>query len=92
MNIKFKDYPLDFNLLLIEIVICFVFLILSSFFDNWMKILSLITFMGLWLKNYIVLDFVIDTRKYLITSIPFLVLSLIYLYILFSKIKQKPTS
>lgn len=82
VNIKFSNYPLEFNLLLIEIIICSILLIVSSFFNNWIRIISLILFVGLWLKNYIILDFVIDTREYLITSLPFLLAVLVYLIIL----------
>lgn len=88
-TIKFSHYPLEFNLLLIEIIICSIFLIVCSFFSNWIRIISLILFVGLWLKNYIMLDFVIDAKEYLFTSTPFLLVSLVYLVVLIFKINAE---
>lgn len=85
VSIKLSSYPLEFNLLLIEIIICSVLLIVSSFLNNWIKIISLLLFVGLWLKNYIILDFVVDKREYLITSLFFLLTVLIYIIILIFK-------
>ncbi|MBO4232710.1 hypothetical protein FO675_00045 [Riemerella anatipestifer] len=84
--INFKDYPMDFSLIIIEIFLVFSFFIYSVILNGKkIKIMSVILLMIVWLKNFILLDFVIDQNKYFFSSIPFIILSLYYLVLMILK-------
>ena len=77
-SINFYDYPLDFNVLTIEIFSVFILLIYFVNFSQkiFMKIISFILVLFLWAKNLYLLDFTIDVNQYVMSSIPFLLISL----------------
>lgn len=77
-SINFYDYPLDFNVLTIEIFSVFILLIYFVNFSPkiFMKIISFILVLFLWAKNLYLLDFTIDVNQYVMSSIPFLLISL----------------
>ena len=77
-SINFYDYPLDFNVLTIEIFSVFILLIYFLNFSQkiFMKIISFILVLFLWAKNLYLLDFTIDVNQYVMSSIPFLLISL----------------
>ena len=77
-SINFYDYPLDFNVLTIEILSVFILLIYFVNFSQkiFMKIISFILVLFLWAKNLYLLDFTIDVNQYVMSSIPFLLISL----------------
>ena len=77
-SINFYDYPLDFNVLIIEIFSVFILLIYFVNFNkkNFMKIISFILVLFLWAKNLYLLNFTIDVNQYVMSSIPFLLISL----------------
>ena len=77
-SINFYDYPLDFNVLTIEIFSVFILLIYFVNFSQkiFMKIISFILVLFLWEKNLYLLDFTIDVNQYVMSSIPFLLISL----------------
>ena len=77
-SINFYDYPLDFNVLTIEIFSVFILLIYFVNFSQkiFMKIISFILVLFLWAKNLYLLDFTIDVNIYVMSSIPFLLISL----------------
>ena len=77
-SINFYDYPLDFNVLTIEIFSVFLLLIYFVNFSQkiFMKIISFILVLFLWAKNLYLLDFTIDVNQYVMSSIPFLLISL----------------
>ena len=77
-SINFYDYPLDFNVLTIEIFSVFILLIYFVNFSQkiFMKIISFILVLFLWVKNLYLLDFTIDVNQYVMSSIPFLLISL----------------
>ena len=77
-SINFYDYPLDFNVLTIEIFSVFILLIYFVNFSQkiFMKIISFILVLFLWAKNLYLLNFTIDVNQYVMSSIPFLLISL----------------
>jgi len=77
-SINFYDYPLDFNVLTIEIFSVFILLIYFVNFSQkiFMKIISFILVLFLWAKNLYLLDFTIDVNQYVMSSIPFLLILL----------------
>ena len=77
-SINFYDYPLDFNVLTIEIFSVFILLIYFVNFSPkiFMKIISFILVLFLWAKNLYLLNFTIDVNQYVMSSIPFLLISL----------------
>ena len=77
-SINFYDYPLDFNVLIIEIFSVFILLIYFVNFSQkiFMKIISFILVLFLWVKNLYLLNFTIDVNQYVMSSIPFLLISL----------------
>ncbi len=77
-SINFYDYPLDFNVLIIEIFSVFILLIYFVNFSQkiFMKIISFILVLFLWAKNLYLLNFTIDVNQYVMSSIPFLLISL----------------
>ena len=77
-SINFYDYPLDFNVLTIEIFSVFILLIYFVNFSQkiFMKIISFILVLFLWAKNLYLLDFTMDVNQYVMSSIPFLLISL----------------
>ena len=77
-SINFYDYPLDFNVLTIEIFSVFILLIYFVNFSQkiFMKIISFILVLFLWVKNLYLLDFTIDVNQYVMSSIPFLLILL----------------
>lgn len=90
VSIEFSNYPLEFNLLMIEIIIAIIFLLLSVCLKKKIaKIISAFIILIVWTKNLIVLDFVIDEKKYFLSSIPYLILFLFYLYLIFFKKNTK---
>ena len=77
-SINLYDYPLDFNVLIIEIFLVFILLIYFVNFSQkiFMKIISFILVLFLWAKNLYLLNFTIDVNQYVMSSIPFLLISL----------------
>ena len=70
-SINFYDYPLDFNVLTIEIFSVFILLIYFVNFSQkiFMKIISFILVLFLWAKNLYLLNFTIDVNQYVMSSI-----------------------
>lgn len=84
--INFENYPLNFNILTGEIIVVFLFFFYAFFAKKkFLKLISILFLCLLWIKNLIVLDFVINTTKYLITSIPFIIFIITYLLIFLIK-------
>lgn len=78
-SINFYDYPLDFNVLTIEILSVFILLIYFVNFSQkiFMKIISFILVLFLWVKNLYLLNFTIDVNIYVMSSAPFLLIILV---------------
>ena len=78
-SINLYDYPLDFNVLIIEIFLVFILLIYFVNFSQkiFMKIISFILVLFLWAKNLYLLNFTIDVNIYVMSSAPFLLIILV---------------
>ena len=78
-SINLYDYPLDFNVLIIEIFLVFILLIYFVNFSQkiFMKIISFILVLFLWVKNLYLLNFTIDVNIYVMSSAPFLLIILV---------------
>ncbi len=80
---------LNFNLLLLELLIVLIFMLWSLVVkNNILKLISVVCMFCLWLKNFVFLDWIINSSIYFWSSLPYLILTIIYIFILVKRIKK----
>lgn len=80
---------LNFNLLLLELLIVLIFMLWSLVVkNNILKLISVVCMFCLWLKNFVFLDWIINSSIYFWSSLPYLILTIIYMFVLVKRIKN----
>ncbi|WP_353098130.1 hypothetical protein, partial [Empedobacter brevis] len=74
-NLDLKNYPNNFSIIQIEIILCVIFLLSSIFIKkNIYTIIISCLMLIVWGKNYYLFRGIIDNSIYIKSSIPFLLL------------------
>lgn len=86
-NLDFKNYPNNFSIIYLEIILCVILLLSSVFFKKniYTIIISCIMIM-VWGKNYYLFKGIIDNSIYVESSIPFILLLML---LVISKIRWR---
>ena len=84
-NLDFKNYPNNFFIIELDIILCVILMLSSVFFQK--KIYTIIIsciMIIVWGKNYYLLKCIIDNSVYIESSIPFILLLIL---LIISKIR-----
>ncbi len=84
-NLDFKNYPNNFSIIYLEIILCVILLLSSIFFKkNIYTIIISCIMIIIWVKNYYLFKGIIDNSIYVESSIPFI---LLLIFLVISKIR-----
>ncbi len=83
-NLDLKNYPNNFSIIQIEIILCVIFLLSSIFIKkNIYTIIISCLMLIVWGKNYYLFRGIIDNSIYIKSSIPFLLLLIFFYKLIF---------
>ncbi len=85
-NLDLKNYPNNFSIIQIEIILCVIFLLSSIFIKkNIYTIIISCLMLIVWGKNYYLFRGIIDNSIYIKSSIPFLLLLILLIIVKLKK-------
>ena len=89
-NLDLKNYPNNFSIIQIEIILCVIFLLSSIFIKkNIYTIIISCLMLIVWGKNYYLFRGIIDNSIYIKSSIPFLLLLILLIIVKLKKQSKK---